>query len=77
MGRKRGLDTTRSFGAPTVREGGIPRHDKLPRHDTLFCSPDREGVFVNQKARHLIIKKSVSWMDERLKEIMRKRVNRS
>ena len=50
-------DTTRSFGAPTVREGGI--------------------VFVNQKARHLIIKKRVSWMDERLKEIMRKRVNRS
>jgi hypothetical protein len=43
MGRKRGLDTTRSFGAPTVREGGIPRHDKLPRHDTLFWSPDREG----------------------------------
>jgi len=34
-------------------------------------------VFVNHKARHLIIKKRVSWMDERLKVIMRKRVNRS
>ncbi len=26
-----------------MREGGIPRHDKHPRHDTRFWSPDREG----------------------------------
>ena len=50
--------TTRSFGAPTVREGGTPRHDKLPKHDTLFWSPDREGggnVKARQapKTRHL------------------------
>ena len=34
-------------------------------------------VFVNQKARHLIIRKRVSWMDRTLKVIMRKRVIRS
>ncbi len=53
MGRKRGLDTTRSFGAPTVREGGIPRHDKHPRHDTLFWSPDREGGGMPKHDKHL------------------------
>ena len=57
-GTTNSLDTTRSFGAPTVREGGIPRHDRLPRHDTLFWSPDRKGGGNPQtrqasKTRHL------------------------
>ena len=32
------------------------------------------GVFDKQKARHLIMRKRVSWMDRTLKVIMRKRV---
>ena len=50
-------------------------------HDLLMKLVERRvsdvRVFDKQKARHLIMRKRVSWMDGTLKVIMRKRVSRS